>query len=45
MRRPVIEAITKVMPVAIAAVPTEPMPAVPMAMATRPLSVKPVIRL
>jgi len=45
MRLPTTEAITKVMPVARAAVATEPMPAVPIAMATRPLKVKPVSRL
>ena len=39
------EAIAKVMPVAKAAVPTEPIPAEPMAMATMPLKVKPVIKL
>ena len=45
MRRPMTEAATKVTPVARAAVPMAPMPAVPMARATMPLRVKPVIRL
>ena len=45
MRRPITEAATNVMPVARAAVPMAPMPAVPIAIATRPLRVKPVSRL
>ena len=45
MRRPTTDAATKVMPVASAAVPMEPMPAVPIAIATMPLRVKPVSRL
>ena len=42
---PTKEAIAKVIPVAKAAVPTAPIPAEPIAIATIPLRVKPVIRL
>ena len=45
IRWPVYEAITKVIPVANAAVATDPMPIVPIARATIPLRVNPVNKL